>query len=531
MSWHDLARMGLRRFSPAILFSLGFGLCTTVGLQIHFEDISGGVDSTYFAWWPLTKSLLVGALLVIGSLVVVVLFWRCYAVSSAAPAPDGSGKFPLGRFALIVLVLLLCWVPYYLALYPGVVVPDTIASIEQIRGDAPLSNHHPVVFTLILGVFVRAFPGDINHGIFAFAMMQSCVMAMTLSYLICRVSSGRYGRVWVVLSILFFGLSPVFPIYALNVQKDTLFSCVLALFSFELWSEMRKPGRLGHVLLLGALAVGVSVLRGNGVYVATASLAILLVVRIRNKLRLRDLVAPVVYALVVFLAIPLAMTGRVLPTQESESMGIPLQQIARTIVVGGDISSEDRAFLYRILPEDGWSEYSPTLVDNIKWDPRFDDDYLAQNKAKFLVVWLRTLQKNPSTYAEAYTLQTFGFWVPGAKNGYGFMDAYVVANGYGIQRTNYVDRWLGFPLMRTVVNSATFFGSGTLLWFGLLGLVLLLMENRMSCVLFLLPALLCVATILVATPVAFSLRYVFVMALLVPFFLSVALRPSAADSA
>ena len=62
------------------------------------------------------------------------------------------------------------WLPYMLALYPGVVLPDTLMSISQILGNTPLTNHHSVIFTLTLGVFFKLFGTNPNHAVFAFAL-------------------------------------------------------------------------------------------------------------------------------------------------------------------------------------------------------------------------------------------------------------------------------------------------------------------------------------------------------------------------
>lgn len=92
-----------------------------------------------------------------------------------------------------------------------------------------------------------------------FALFQSTVLAGALSYSVewVRVRGARRWM-WIV-AILFYALVPAFPIYAMNIQKDTLFSC---------W-----------VLLSGILAVEVNgQIKGGKLYLPQCiALAILLV--------------------------------------------------------------------------------------------------------------------------------------------------------------------------------------------------------------------------------------------------------------
>lgn len=77
--------------------------------------------------------------------------------------------FSSRKYFILYCLLVLCWLPYLLALYPGVVLPDSLSSVAQSMGDVPISNHHPVLFTLLVKLFVHDLPTDtINHGVFYF---------------------------------------------------------------------------------------------------------------------------------------------------------------------------------------------------------------------------------------------------------------------------------------------------------------------------------------------------------------------------
>ena len=57
--------------------------------------------------------------------------------------------------ALIFLALALVWIPTYLCTFPGLVYADSVDSLHQAWGDYRLNNHHPILFTLYLKVWIN----------------------------------------------------------------------------------------------------------------------------------------------------------------------------------------------------------------------------------------------------------------------------------------------------------------------------------------------------------------------------------------
>ena len=71
-----------------------------------------------------------------------------------------------------------------------------------------------------------------------------------------------------------------------------------------------------------------------------------------------------------------------------ESVGIPLQQMARVVEENGKIGEEEEEFLDNLMPMEKYLEYyNPYLVDPIKWAPEFNTDYLNANKEEFFKTW------------------------------------------------------------------------------------------------------------------------------------------------
>lgn len=87
-----------------------------------------------------------------------------------------------------MLVCLLCWLPYFLYEYPGIMSPDSINQFEQVVSMKPWSNHHPVAHTLCLDFFYhigRSFTTDINAAISCYTIAQMLLfMAFCIAVLI-----------------------------------------------------------------------------------------------------------------------------------------------------------------------------------------------------------------------------------------------------------------------------------------------------------------------------------------------------------
>lgn len=94
-----------------------------------------------------------------------------------------------------------------------------------------------------------------------------------------------------------------------------------------------------------------------------------------------------------------------------ESMAIPLQQMGRVLVMGGNRSEETAVLMNHLLPEDKWRKnYSPATVDFVKWDDDFKRNDLNREKADFLKAWVDTGLKNPGLYMEGWMTETYALW-------------------------------------------------------------------------------------------------------------------------
>lgn len=509
-----------------IIFSVVLATIIILGRMAVFNgDVGGGADQNYFREFEPWDALYFILIAVAVSFVLILLDrMRRKEIFRVVMQWNLSEVVGWKVYLAAFILILLAWLPYLLALSPGSVLEDSLDSVSQILDPSvPVNNHHPVFYTLYVGIFVKAglFLGNINIGVFLYSVVQAGVMAGTIAYTIMIMCRKAVPVLFTGAAMIWYMYMPFFPDYAMTMWKDPIFSCALlwmSLLLMELAEEKEKICSRRWLTKYMAVCLITAFFRNNGIYVVVLSIAAAAIL-CRGKLK------RFLCTMLAVLAAYYAITGTVynwcgIRTEFVESVGIPLQQIAAVVVNDGDISQEEEQFLYTLLPEEEWkNSYAPCLVDKIKWNGQFNDEFLEENKTRFLKVWMSLLVKNFPEYVKAYGMETLGFWKIGVQDEYGYIDTFIAENGYGIHESSTLQKITGPGLNEFVRNFRIYVGSGTLLWL-ILGAALFVLRDKSSFGIVFIPALGNWMTTMIAAPVAFSLRYVYIFALGLPLFLS-----------
>lgn len=443
-------------------------------------------------------------------------------------------SIPLEPFLIASAAIVAFWLPYLLAYWPGLLFTDTLSSLNQIFG-APLSNHHPITFTLTMKLCIQiaSIIGlSRTSGIALYTNLQMAFMAICLGYLavwfIERLGI-RKQFIWLMVAI--FGISPYIASYSIALWKDPVFSCCICIISVILADAVMSGKGIVSKLQNAALCIlslVAMLFRNNGVYIVLALVLLLTAACIVSKLRKQSFrCVPILIPLCISLAAYLVISGpvysalHVVPTENVESLGIPLNQMARVAALNGDMSDSDRAYMDSLLPLDQYKDkYRPTCTDMLKWDPDFNSEPLSNN---FWAHWISMMIRNPKVYFEAWEMQTCGYWtvnvtaaVQNNSNIYGGVPRNVYPE-YNIGYDIFCKNLLKCDSIRNALPLSSYSISGGLVfWILIFVCTILILNEKRQWILSILPLILLYGTLFIASPIWYWPRYIFAAQLALP---------------
>lgn len=494
-------------------------LAVVAGRDVHYAGMEGGADVNFIDWGA--DSLLASLALAVLVCPAVLALYRFALRRQLTPAQARPSRLSVW-FAMWALIFV-CWTPYLLTFYPAGIVGDGALTLEEaLTPGVPSSNHWvvPVILTmrffLWLGSLISA---DLHVGVFLYALAQSLLFSAVcaaVAYRLWRAGAPRWAA-WG--SAAMYAVSGFFASYGMVLWKDTLFSAAVVWLALQLWELKENGPDWKWCVRFSLTALFLCFWRNNGLYVLVLCLAAVAVLLRRKSVRLLACgLAVVVFTMVV--TGPVYDALHIRKDSISESLSIPLQQIAATIVSGAELTEEQQEFLYGLLPREEWiASYHPSLSDDLKGNDLLDTQQLEARFGEFLKVWAQLLPANFGTYVEAYLMQTLGFWQPGA-----FLGNY---NDYWIGVQDVADRgwhlsdWIyfliGYSPAQTLQRNTRFVASGTAVWLMILAAVLILAQGRdRRRLLILAPFAASWAVLMLAVPIAYSYRYIFMLAVGLP---------------
>ena len=310
-------------------------------------------------------------------------------------------------------LLLLCWLPWYVCLFPGTVSTDSVSQLKIILGLMPMSNANPICQTGLVAAFRwlgETLGGGPDLAVALYCITQAVLMAWLLGTLLHLMGRSAAPRWLVWGSFAFYAFCPVFPVFAFCVGKDTNFAMAVLFLSIEVWralhEENPKPIRW---VCMGVAAVCCVVLRNAGVYLALITLAVVCLCRRRGTIPACGLACAVgVYALLHLVIIP---GMHIAPMPETEEYSIPLQQVAR--VAAGDALTPEQAEAVDgvLVLSELRSAYNGELSDPVK--NLWRTDATEDEKAAFWRAWLDIVKDNPATCLSATFHNTYAYLYPG----------------------------------------------------------------------------------------------------------------------
>lgn len=328
------------------------------------------------------------------------------------------------------------WLPHLIFAYPASVYRDTAIQLLQYFGAMDYSNHHPIVYTVIVGSLVKAGSLiSVDFGLFFCVALQAVIGACILAYTLCLMRELN-SPVWLrTLAFACYISVPYYTNYITIILKDVAYSyamllCVVELIYLLLRGEDFFQSKR-HILLLAISIVGIILFRNNGRYVIYPTIAAMLLFfffhnqksekgpKARRRILPRlmaEFLIPALLAEVFFASVMSIL--HVKPGSAGDAFSLPVQQTARYVKEFGDeVTEEEKAAISAVLEYENLAEnYDPSISDPVKntfkYSPTMGElrDYLS--------VWLKQFVKHPFVYFKATVNQNYYLLYPGIPNNY-----------------------------------------------------------------------------------------------------------------
>lgn len=435
-----------RIFAVFALIGLVFGFFQLTGWELADKGniLWTGAYVVRLSFW----CLLVGAL--IGAVSCVLRVSLARKISLTEPenlaVTNGEGRKSiwackgllwLASFGLIVL----CWLPCYLAYYPGICAYDTTIQLGQVASGA-YNDHHPIAHTLLLDGFMafgERFLGNVNVGLALLVLLQMLALAAAFAWGIMLLA-GRGIRRWVLVCLQISTMIYPFHMYmSVSVCKDVLFTVFFLLQMLSLYEMIRrrKAGIGSYDVLFAVSSVGMQLYRNNGRYAMLVLMVMLVLAVIGGKGARRFWSKVAVNCAFSLIVGSLCISGlfRVTGAEQGdrrEMLSMPIQQLARCMIYHGGVGvlaedddsmdAESKALINDFLLNESYKEYRPDIADPVK---RHTNTYVVRYRTEdFVRTYMGLLSAYPGDFINAVLAVNAGYFYIGDES-----HAYINVNG------------------------------------------------------------------------------------------------------
>jgi len=339
-------------------------------------------------------------------------------------APDQAALCK--KFLLFWAALFLCWTPFWIARFPGVVSDDAGRALQQYFYETVRTADHPYGYTLLIGSVIQL--GMLIHsgnlGVALFIALQMAFLSGVFAFTLRDMAEAGCSAWARGIVFCFYALLPVIASYVGVIIKDVMFSAAFVGYILVLSRAVlkRDEARSKNKWWISFLVFSclVLLLRQNGkmvVYPTTIFLLVYFWKHVPWKKRALHsalLLLPVLIALVFqqFIVKP----ALIAVDSTADILGVPLQQTVRILrdheesVTDQDIEAIDALYQYDLLTD----AYRPGITDYTRIKYRYFDSVSLQAKLDFLGVWAKLSLKHPLTAFHAFWALSSGYFDPTA---------------------------------------------------------------------------------------------------------------------
>lgn len=256
--------------------------------------------------------------------------------------------FSKHTFIISLLIILMGWLVYIIAFYPTIITIDAYNQLKQFFGlknyytdsvvllseNMLITNHHPVLHTLLLGgaVSLGKLLSNDNLGLFFYSILQIGVLATTFAYSLKYLKQNQVKNRFIYIALLIYTFVPVFPFYAMTATKDVLYTAFVILLIIEIHKLLTQHKKMSvkRIIYLITLSIFISLMRNNGILIIIPVLVSLLIYNKENRKEIIIILTSFIMITLIYLQIILPYF-KITQISKREMLSIPFQQTARYI--------------------------------------------------------------------------------------------------------------------------------------------------------------------------------------------------------
>lgn len=441
------------RLCAGLFFGLVFGLSQILGRTI--------LDETKWNVFMGIQSFFEFIAIALVSGFIAVLCFRLFEYTVEKSRVNMSEKKI--SFFIVYAILLICYIPCFIAYFPGCMSYDSWYITLQALGIIGFDNHHPFLHTFIWSIFAHMdeWLGVKQIGIALYTTSQLLVMLSIYAYTYVWLYNRKVSDICRKIAFFYYAFNPVFHIFTLILTKDVLFSgfflllCITFVDYVESIHKMKSVKNLQ--IRLAVISLLCCLFRNNMIYVIIVMAIILL---LKFRLRFSDCRGLLISIILYYFIICVIYPGiGVAQGSVKEMMSVPLSQIAAVYQNEREsISEEDKELIFKYIPD--VERYDRFFADNIK--AAFNDNAFRENKSEFIGLWGKFLKKYPGIYVKAFLTLNLPYWYPKMDSVREYIETDNYSQDYQVQRAEVLPKvyewyenisenkaaWMHWPVFR-----------------------------------------------------------------------------------
>ncbi len=350
-------------------------------------------------------------------------------------------------FIVTTIILLFCYLPMFLANYPGIVSADNSLQIIQMKSNY-YTNGHPIVHTYIFSHIVelgKNMFGTYTNGVALYTVIHMILYCITISYVLKYLAK---KNVPYIIRVVIFAIAALYPPvanHAIILNKDIIFTVALTYLVIEL-VEMSFDIRNYFVNYKNAVKLSLIIfltlfLRHNAFYAYLVAIVLIPLLlygenrknkKLGNEKYIPNMKKYISGVLIIFLVPMITYNiaigaiikyGKVEPGTTREKLTILSQVLARNAKYNRDeLSESEKEAILGLYNSDMIKDldqvaklYNPSLSDELKNSILVDKD---TKKKEVVKTFLKLIYEQPLDSMQAFFSQTHIYYYPVKENIY-----------------------------------------------------------------------------------------------------------------